>query len=119
MHFHAWQKGLKTGTYYLRTQAARAAVQMGLDNSLKKVSAPSEEAKGITTFVSKPVQTAQSSPVVPAKQSCKCNLNPVVSEDPLNRKKRCQHKRLCKRLKLVALTIQTARAVQVKLRSAS
>ena len=28
MHFHAWQKGLKTGTYYLRTQAARAAVQM-------------------------------------------------------------------------------------------
>ena len=61
MHFHAWQKGLKTGTYYLRTQAARAAVQMGLDNSLKKVSAPKEEAPAVQQVVAKPVQATQPS----------------------------------------------------------
>ncbi|MFM2224708.1 MAG: hypothetical protein RJA07_910 [Bacteroidota bacterium] len=27
MHFHAWKKGLKTGMYYLRTQAATQAIQ--------------------------------------------------------------------------------------------
>jgi ribonucleoside-diphosphate reductase subunit M1 len=26
MHFHGWKKGLKTGMYYLRTQAAAAAI---------------------------------------------------------------------------------------------
>ena len=33
-------------------------------NSLKKVSAPSEEAKGVQEVVSKPVQTTQPSPVI-------------------------------------------------------
>ena len=27
MHFYGWQKGLKTGMYYLRTQAARDAIK--------------------------------------------------------------------------------------------
>jgi len=27
MHFYAWRKGLKTGMYYLRTQAATQAIQ--------------------------------------------------------------------------------------------
>ena len=27
MHFYAWKKGLKTGMYYLRTKAARDAIQ--------------------------------------------------------------------------------------------
>jgi ribonucleoside-diphosphate reductase alpha chain len=27
MHFHAWQKGLKTGMYYLRTKAATDAIK--------------------------------------------------------------------------------------------
>ncbi len=31
MHFHAWRKGLKTGMYYLRTQAATQAVQFTVE----------------------------------------------------------------------------------------
>ena len=31
MHFHAWKKGLKTGMYYLRTQAAAQAVQFTVE----------------------------------------------------------------------------------------
>ena len=31
MHFYAWKRGLKTGCYYLRTQAASRAVQVTLD----------------------------------------------------------------------------------------
>lgn len=32
MHFYAWKKGLKTGMYYLRTQAASQAVKFTVDN---------------------------------------------------------------------------------------
>lgn len=31
MHFHAWKQGLKTGMYYLRTQAAAQAVQFTVE----------------------------------------------------------------------------------------
>lgn len=41
MHFYAWKKGLKTGMYYLRTQAAAQAVQFTIekqgDNSIEPV----------------------------------------------------------------------------------
>ena len=33
MHFYAWKKGLKTGMYYLRTQAATQAVQFTVEKS--------------------------------------------------------------------------------------
>ncbi|GAV55149.1 hypothetical protein ZYGR_0AS04730 [Zygosaccharomyces rouxii] len=32
MHFHAWKQGLKTGMYYLRTQAASAAIQFTVND---------------------------------------------------------------------------------------
>lgn len=32
MHFHAWKQGLKTGMYYLRTQAASAAIQFTIND---------------------------------------------------------------------------------------
>jgi ribonucleoside-diphosphate reductase alpha chain len=34
MHFYAWKKGLKTGMYYLRSQAAAAAIQFTVDKSV-------------------------------------------------------------------------------------
>ncbi|CCF56434.1 hypothetical protein KAFR_0B01350 [Kazachstania africana CBS 2517] len=34
MHFYGWKKGLKTGMYYLRTQAASAAIQFTIDQSV-------------------------------------------------------------------------------------
>lgn len=35
MHFYAWEKGLKTGMYYLRTRAASSAVKFTLDQAAK------------------------------------------------------------------------------------
>jgi len=36
MHFHAWKRGLKTGMYYLRTQAATQAVQFTVEKQGSK-----------------------------------------------------------------------------------
>src|SRR6187402_1575801 len=36
MHFYAWQSGLKTGMYYLRTKAAVDAIKFTLNNDKKK-----------------------------------------------------------------------------------
>ena len=36
MHFYAWEKGLKTGMYYLRTRAKAATQKFSLDVSLSK-----------------------------------------------------------------------------------
>jgi len=35
MHFYAWKAGLKTGMYYLRTQAAAAAIQFTVSKEAK------------------------------------------------------------------------------------
>ncbi|MEP6949897.1 MAG: ribonucleoside-diphosphate reductase subunit alpha [Ginsengibacter sp.] len=40
MHFYAWKKGLKTGMYYLRTQAASQAVQFTVEKQGSKQAAP-------------------------------------------------------------------------------
>ncbi|GMG52196.1 unnamed protein product [Ambrosiozyma monospora] len=46
MHFYAWGKGLKTGIYYLRTQAASSAIKFTLDPK-KKVSVKKRQADKI------------------------------------------------------------------------
>ena len=40
MHFYAWKKGLKTGMYYLRSQAATQAVQFTVEKQERITSAP-------------------------------------------------------------------------------
>jgi ribonucleoside-diphosphate reductase alpha chain len=40
MHFYAWKKGLKTGMYYLRTQAASKAVQFTVEKQGGKIMEP-------------------------------------------------------------------------------
>ena len=42
MHFYAWKKGLKTGMYYLRTQAATQAVQFTVEKNVAKQEADGE-----------------------------------------------------------------------------
>jgi ribonucleoside-diphosphate reductase alpha chain len=37
MHFYGWKKGLKTGMYYLRTQAATQAIQFTVDKQKETV----------------------------------------------------------------------------------
>ena len=33
MHFYGWEKGLKTGMYYLRTKAATDAIKFTIDKN--------------------------------------------------------------------------------------
>jgi ribonucleoside-diphosphate reductase alpha chain len=47
MHFYAWKKGLKTGMYYLRTQAAADAIQFTLDKTAMQVKPEVVEKKPI------------------------------------------------------------------------
>jgi ribonucleoside-diphosphate reductase alpha chain len=49
MHFYAWQSGLKTGMYYLRTKAAVDAIKFTLSND-KKEDAPVTEAIDVEDF---------------------------------------------------------------------
>lgn len=48
MHFYGWSKGLKTGMYYLRTQAASSAIKFTIDRSVE-----AEEKKPVTEVLSK------------------------------------------------------------------
>jgi ribonucleoside-diphosphate reductase alpha chain len=51
MHFYAWQSGLKTGMYYLRTKAAVDAIKFTLNNDKKKEDLPvTEEAIDVEDF---------------------------------------------------------------------
>lgn len=43
MHFYAWKTGLKTGMYYLRSQAAVDAIKITLDPSVVKETAKAKE----------------------------------------------------------------------------
>lgn len=45
MHFYGWKKGLKTGMYYLRTQAASAPIQFTVDREALTQSPPPVEVK--------------------------------------------------------------------------
>ncbi len=63
MHFYAWKKGLKTGMYYLRTQAATQAVQFTVEkqgsNEINPI-IPTTENNNQCNLVSdvEPIQTA-------------------------------------------------------------
>ncbi|QJD94916.1 ribonucleoside-diphosphate reductase subunit alpha [Mucilaginibacter robiniae] len=59
MHFYAWKKGLKTGMYYLRTQAASQAVKFTIEN---------QGGKNMDPVI--PAQVAQMSDDVPAGPTC-------------------------------------------------
>jgi ribonucleoside-diphosphate reductase alpha chain len=50
MHFYAWQSGLKTGMYYLRTKAAVDAIKFTLNNDKKKEDLPVTEAIDVEDF---------------------------------------------------------------------
>ncbi|MEJ6506454.1 MAG: ribonucleoside-diphosphate reductase subunit alpha [Crocinitomicaceae bacterium] len=50
MHFYGWEKGLKTGMYYLRTKAATDAIKFTVDKTVVSKSAPkSKEEIACTT----------------------------------------------------------------------
>ncbi len=60
MHFYAWKKGLKTGMYYLRTQAAAQAVQFTVQKQAANVVdpvIPKVESRSQTTTDVEPTET--------------------------------------------------------------
>jgi ribonucleoside-diphosphate reductase alpha chain len=50
MHFYAWQSGLKTGMYYLRTKAAVDAIKFTLNNDKKQEELPVTESIDVEDF---------------------------------------------------------------------
>jgi ribonucleoside-diphosphate reductase alpha chain len=44
MHFYSWERGLKTGMYYLRTKAATDAIKFTVDKKYQTTEAPAEGA---------------------------------------------------------------------------
>lgn len=72
MHFYAWKKGLKTGMYYLRTNAAADAIKFTLDKN-----AIAQPATATTT--TEPVLAEVTSPVASeAQQSLNYEHRPVA-----------------------------------------
>ncbi len=67
MHFYAWEKGLKTGMYYLRTKAATDAIKFTVDKKYQGGTIPAE-----STPAAAPVATPQfevQSPVMMSAQA--------------------------------------------------
>lgn len=88
MHFYAWKKGLKTGMYYLRTQAAADAIQFTLDKSAVQQTPAVAEKKAVGTeeTIAPPVVTTlvdsqQAIPYDQNRSDMACSLdNPDACE---------------------------------------
>ena len=89
MHFYAWKAGLKTGMYYLRTQAAAAAIQFTVNKETKEqpsaetATATTDELTQAPTTTPDPTTTAQAaSPVMVANQPANAGgVQPVSITD--------------------------------------
>lgn len=65
MHFYAWKRGLKTGMYYLRSQAAVDAIKVTVDHKLaESASASNTKTEEVSkTPISTPQRTPTSTPI--------------------------------------------------------
>ncbi|MBL7923404.1 MAG: ribonucleoside-diphosphate reductase subunit alpha [Bacteroidia bacterium] len=61
MHFYAWERGLKTGMYYLRTKPAATAIKFTVDKQYEMMPHPAEAAMVSTAITT--AGTATASPV--------------------------------------------------------
>jgi ribonucleoside-diphosphate reductase alpha chain len=60
MHFYGWEKGLKTGMYYLRTKAATDAIKFTVDKSM--VQATPEKVENEDEFAKAAISCSIDSP---------------------------------------------------------
>jgi ribonucleoside-diphosphate reductase alpha chain len=65
MHFYAWKKGLKTGMYYLRTQAASQAVKFTIESQAGKAMEPMIPENGVAV-----VDEIPDGPVCSMEEGC-------------------------------------------------
>jgi ribonucleoside-diphosphate reductase alpha chain len=76
MHFYAWKKGLKTGMYYLRTNAAADAIKFTLDKSA--VQQPAAETVAVAETVAIAAPVAATSPAPEAQTTLQYAQRPVA-----------------------------------------
>jgi len=88
MHFYGWEKGLKTGVYYLRTQAAADAIKFTVD---VKDAASAKQKKGEKASTKTPSTAPSSSAPSPAPmpsvaksahQAARARVPPVAAKAP-------------------------------------
>jgi ribonucleoside-diphosphate reductase alpha chain len=61
MHFYAWERGLKTGMYYLRTKPAASAIKFTVDKQYEMMPHPAEAVMATTTTTASSVTSVQGS----------------------------------------------------------
>ena len=78
MHFYAWQSGLKTGMYYLRTKAAVDAIKFTLNNDKKAEPIAVHEEEAIST-----VTVSIEAPVLEgvSATSAVSEVQPIAADD--------------------------------------
>ncbi|KAF8507640.1 ribonucleotide reductase alpha subunit [Hysterangium stoloniferum] len=74
MHFYGWQKGLKTGMYYLRTRPAAQAIQFTVDQSYLK--------KTVTAAIPTPSPSPSPSGKVKQEVAVAATEKVIVKEEP-------------------------------------
>ncbi len=72
MHFYAWQSGLKTGMYYLRTKSAVDAIKFTLNNDKK-----SEPIAKVETIIDVPVVAS----VAPVAVAAPVEVNAIAADE--------------------------------------
>jgi ribonucleoside-diphosphate reductase alpha chain len=76
MHFYAWKAGLKTGMYYLRTQAAAAAIQFTVSKEAKT------QPVGETATETTNVDDLTKAPTAEATKNTNAeSVNPVMNQN--------------------------------------
>ncbi|KAK5780171.1 ribonucleotide-diphosphate reductase subunit RNR3 PWA37_001445 [Arxiozyma heterogenica] len=88
MHFYGWKKGLKTGMYYLRTQAASAAIQFTID---QKVAAQAMNKVADISNLNRPVYVPQGTSYTESLKNTATLQEPVLEKDLANLKLEEQH----------------------------
>lgn len=88
MHFYGWKKGLKTGMYYLRTQAASAAIQFTIDQN---VAAQAMNKVADISNLKRPVYVPQGTSYTESLKKTTTLHEPILEKELSNLKLEEQH----------------------------
>ncbi len=72
MHFYAWEKGLKTGMYYLRTKSAASAIKFTVEKHYENI--PAAELVTVTSTISPETSVTNLNPEI-AMNEISCSLD--------------------------------------------
>jgi ribonucleoside-diphosphate reductase alpha chain len=75
MHFYAWQKGLKTGMYYLRSKAATDPIKFTVEQSLQQNRVSKKATSASTVSATVPVQQPKEEPLDDMPEGKACSLD--------------------------------------------